>query len=80
VISAYRGDGVSIEDADSIGERTLPKEKFDILRAEADQHLAKIAAGLERGDVPATPKQKAGSESVTACTYCNFKSICNYEA
>jgi len=84
----YRGDGVALksEGADDAlpgalpGEKELTKEEFDSLRAEADKRLAEIAEGLSRGEVPANPKQKAGGDSVTACTYCDYRSICNYEA
>jgi len=61
------------------GEKILSREEFDELRAEADKRLAEIAAGLAGGEVPAAPK-KAGGDRVTACTWCDYKSICNFEA
>jgi len=75
----YRSDGVAVEQA-SKGEKELTKDEFDALRAEVDKHLSGIAAALSRGETPAVPKQKAGSDNVTACTWCDYKSICNYES
>jgi len=62
------------------GEKILSRNEFDSLRAEADDRLAEIATGLAGGKVPAAPKEKAGGDRVTACTWCDYKSICNYEA
>jgi len=82
---AYSSDGIvrgDTEEASSkttSGEKTLSDTEFDGLRAEVDKRLFEIAAGLSRGETPAHPKQKAGGDNVTACTWCNFRSICNYE-
>jgi len=62
------------------GEKILPKKDFDELRYEVDERLSKIAAGLSRGETPASPKQKAGGDHVTACTWCNYLSICNFQS
>jgi len=81
----YRSDGIVRGDAEEgpsktpLGEKTLSDEEFGALRAEVDKRLSEIAAGLSRGATPAKPKQKAGGVGITACTYCNFRSICNYE-
>ena len=69
----YRSDGVAVD-------KNISKDEFDALRAEVDKRLAEIASGLSRGETPADPKQKAGSEGITACTWCDYKSICNYES
>ena len=79
VAEEYRSDGVTTDDTASSGEKTLSGDEFGELRAAADARLAEIAEGLSRGEAPARPKQKAGSDDVTACTWCNFRSICNYE-
>jgi len=70
----YRSDGITS------GEKGVSKEEFDALRAEVDKRLIEIAEGLSKGETPARPKEKAGGENITACTWCNYKSICNYEA
>ena len=82
----YRSDGVVRGDESEgkgktrSGEKTLSYDEFNALRAEAGERLAEIAAGLSRGDAPVQPMQKTGGDNVTACTWCNYKSICNYEA
>ena len=83
----YRSDGVTLKEEgtdepapSAFGERELTKEEFAALRAETDKRLAEIAKSLSRGETPANPKQKAGGDNITACTYCSYRSICNYEA
>jgi len=81
----YRSDGIVRGDAEggkaktSSGEKILSDSEFDALMNVAGEQLEEIAAGLSRGETPARPKRKAGGDPVTACTYCNFRSICNYE-
>jgi len=75
----YRGEKTGKGTKTPFGERVLSDEEFDTLRAEVDECLAGIASGLSRGESPAEPKKKAGGDNVTACTWCNYKSICNYE-
>jgi len=83
--SQYRSDGVVLEDAfdgsqkTAAGEKKLSAEEFRELRDTVDERLDEIAEGLALGRTPARPKQKAGSGDVTACTWCDYKSICNYE-
>jgi len=79
VSAKYLGDGVALEGTEGTGEKVLSYDEFSELRAEADERLGEIAAGLARGETPARPKQKAGGENITACTWCNYRSICNYE-
>jgi len=79
VMDEYKSDGIVAGDAAASGEKILSENEFEDLRAEADKRLGEIAAGLSSGETPARPKQKAGGDNVTACTWCNFRSICNYE-
>ena len=83
----YRNDGIALSDNEEdskkktkSGERLLSREDFKALRADAEKRLAEISKGLASGETPAEPKQKAGGEHVTACTYCKYLSICNYES
>ena len=92
VMEMYRSDGVALDEGPeggegaaagkrtAAGERMLSREEFDKLRAAADKRLAEIATALTRGEAPAAPIQEAGGDQTTACTYCNYRSICNHEA
>ena len=84
VMDLYKSDGIAVEDTDETpkaktGEKIISKEEFDELRAGVEERLSEIAEGLVSGNTPADPKQKAGSERITACTYCEYLSICNHE-
>ena len=63
----------------STGERILTGAEFDELVDATKKRLEEIALTIARGDAPAAPKQKAGSDDITACTYCDYRSICNYD-
>ncbi|MDR3365164.1 MAG: exodeoxyribonuclease V subunit gamma [Clostridiales Family XIII bacterium] len=81
VLKEYRSDGATLEDASPApGEKTMTHAEFAALQGRVDEILTEIAVGLSHGNAPARPKQKAGSDNVTACTYCDYLSICNYEA
>jgi len=62
------------------GEKILPENRFNEIRAEVDARLNEIAKNIACGKIPAVPKQKAGGDNVSACTWCDYLSICNYEA
>ena len=81
----YRSDGIAVGEEEEkktkakTGEKILSGEEFDELRREAEKRLSEIDRKLSEGEIPAEPKQKAGGEQITACTYCEYLSICNYE-
>ncbi|MCL2111593.1 MAG: PD-(D/E)XK nuclease family protein [Clostridiales bacterium] len=60
-------------------EKTISPDDFNALRAEVDQRLAEIASGLADGLTPAAPKSKTDGDRASACQYCDYRSICNYE-
>ena len=61
------------------GEKLVSEEELNSLTREVESRLADIALALATGEAPAAPLQKAGSERITACTYCDYLSICNFE-
>ena len=57
-------------------EKLLSAEDFNALENAVDDTVRKLCGELAAGVVQARPK-KAGKE--TACDYCQYKSICNFE-
>jgi ATP-dependent helicase/nuclease subunit B len=80
--SAYRSDGFAVGSAEDAapGERALPPEDFAKLQGTVDALLGALAAGIAAGDASARPKtsghKSARGETITACTYCRFRSVC----
>jgi ATP-dependent helicase/nuclease subunit B len=51
-------------------------EQFNVLRSYVRKTLASIGSGLLEGNVLISPYKK---RSITACTYCSFKPVCQFD-
>ncbi|MGI6734051.1 MAG: PD-(D/E)XK nuclease family protein [Anaerovoracaceae bacterium] len=56
--------------------RLLTEEEFRVFMASMDQLIAELCGKLISGVIQLRPKK---TKNETACTYCDYKSICNFE-
>jgi ATP-dependent helicase/nuclease subunit B len=56
--------------------KLLNEEEFDALRTAVDQTIEELCASLASGVIDIHPKK---TKHETACKYCEYKSICNFE-
>lgn len=54
----------------------VSEEQFEMLRDYNTQVIKRVCTGLIRGNIAITPVKKG---EVAACTYCDYKSICQFD-
>ena len=82
----YSSDGIIVTEVFNAekndGEKEIVKEDFDNLLNVTDEILRDLASNLTEGNVFANPKTKGKKNTATevsACRYCRYRSICNYD-
>ena len=64
---------------DSAVTRMVSREEFDGFRKTVKKAIEDLCVRLVSGDISIAPRRFAGSGDKTACTYCDFRSICLFE-
>ena len=60
------------------GEKAVATaERFGVLAHHIEETLQRLAKSLHEGEIAAAPYYKSTSDS--ACTYCQYKRVCNFE-
>ena len=57
--------------------KLLTEEEFNLLQEAVDETVQKLCESLISGSLDITPKRVKAE--MTACTYCTYKSICNFD-
>lgn len=57
---------------------TLNKEEFEKLQKQVKNTIKKIANSIFKGNIDIRPSYYKGSQNSTPCTYCEYKSICQF--
>ena len=66
-----------IDGSYSSSANILSKEEFTELQNTIDEKLIEICSAITDGQVSISPRKI--KDQITACTYCQFKSICNFD-
>ncbi|MDR3305868.1 MAG: PD-(D/E)XK nuclease family protein [Clostridiales Family XIII bacterium] len=74
------GEGTGTNTGTNTGEKFVTRNEFDELQEAVSHVLGDLAERFAAGEMPARPKaKKKGGEKITACTYCRYRSVCNYD-
>ncbi|MDR1028991.1 MAG: exodeoxyribonuclease V subunit gamma [Clostridiales Family XIII bacterium] len=90
IARGFRLDGISVNDprvAAAIGEpvRSAEPGEFEVMQTSVDALVSDLCGKLLSGNIDAKPltarKIKAGASGrpMTACTYCSYRGICNFD-
>jgi ATP-dependent helicase/DNAse subunit B len=85
----FRLDGISLKDpavetAIGQGAKTMEPADFEAMQETVSGLIKGLCGRLLSGDVAARPMtakniKGANNRPMTACTYCNYRSVCSYD-
>lgn len=64
---------------DSAATRMVSREEFDEFRQTVRKTVSRLCEELVSGDISIDPKRLYGGKDMTACTYCDYRSVCLFE-